>query len=187
MTLDQLIAKIKDDNPDVRTEAWLGAGEVGAPAMQPMAKLVAEGELEVGRAAKRAMWKIVRVVGAPDAKGKEAVVKELLTLLGDDQPAAVRREALWMISELGCCHTVDPVVKVLANKELREDARCCLERIPDDEAVAALEAALESVPDDFKINIAQSLRARGVAVSEDKYPCQKMVPTKQTAVKPVGR
>lgn len=190
MTLDELIAKIKSDSPDTRTDAWQKAGQVGAPAVKPLAKLVATGELEVGRAAKRGMWKIVRTVGAPGAKkpDKLAVLVQLIDLLDDAQPVAVRREVVWMISELcGGGPAVAPVAGLLKNKELREDARCCLERIPGDKSLGALKAALETVPDDFKINIAQSLRARGVDVSEEKYPCQKLVPTKKTAVKPVGR
>ena len=39
---------------------------------------------------------------------------------------------------------------------------------------------------DFKLAIAQSLRARGVKLSQDTYPCQKLVPTKQTKVQPVS-
>jgi len=190
MTLDELIAKIKSDSPDTRTEAWQKAGEVGAAAVKPLAGLVATGDLEVGRAAKRGMWKIVRTVGAPDAKkpDKLAVLMQLIDLLDDAQPVAVRREVVWMISELcGGGPAVAPVAKLLENKELREDARCCLQRIPGDKSLTALKTAMETVPDDFKINIAQSLRARGVEVSEEKYPCQKLVPTKKTSVKPVGR
>ena len=191
MTLDELIAKIKSDSPDTRTEAWQKAGQIGAPAVKPLAKLVATGELEVGRAAKRGMFKIVRTVGAPGvaADQRQAVERELADLLGDDQPVAVRREVLWMISELcgGKGSIPDKIAGLLGNKELREDARCCLERIPGDKSLELLKAALESVPDDFKINIAQSLRARGVEVSEEKYPCRKLVPTKKTSVKPVGR
>lgn len=189
MTPDELITKIKSDSPDTRTEAWLAAGEVGAPAIKPLASLVATGDLEVGRTAKRAMVKIVHTAGAPDAPAqqRQQVERELAALLGDGQPASVGREVLWMISELcgGKGSIPDKVAGLLRNQELREDARCCLERIPGDKSLAALKAALKTVPDDFKINIAQSLRARGVEVSEEKYPCQKLVPTKKTAVEPV--
>jgi len=186
LTLDALLERIKSDDANVRTDAWQAAGPVGAAAIKPLAGIVAGGELEVARAAKRAMWKIVRTVGAPGVTDeKAAVTKALLGLLGDDQPAAVRREALWMLSEIGGSESVSPIAALIANKELREDARAALERIPGAASLTALKAALESVPDDFKINVAQSLRVRGVEVPG--LPCQKLVPTKQTAVKPVGR
>ena len=191
LTLNTLVAKIKSDDPEVRTQAWLGAGRVGAVAIKPLAKLVAEGELEVGRAAKRAMWKIVRTAGAPDGgDAKQAVVEELIGLLGPQQPAAVQREVLWMLSEIGGDETVAAVREIpdgLKNKEIREDIRCCVERIPGRASIDALVEALEAAPNDFALAIAQSLRARGVEVDSEKYPCQKMIPTKQTSVKPVGR
>jgi hypothetical protein len=189
MTLDELISQVKSDNPDTRTAAWQGAGQVGAPAVKPLAKLVADGPLEVGRAAKRAMFKIVRTVGAPEGKkeDKDAVVNELAGLLGDDQPVAVRRDVLWMLSEIACCPTADKVARLLENKELREDARCCLQRVPGPASLAALKAALEAVPDDFKPAVAAALRVRGEQVSLEKYPDQKLVPAKKTGVQPAGR
>jgi len=191
LTLDELLDRIKSDDPNVRTEAWQAAGSVGCAAIKPLAKIVAGGELEVARAAKRAMWKIVHTVGAPgagDAKG--AVEAELIGLLGNDQPASVRREAFWMLSEIGGDDTVDAIRElpdILEDTEVREDARCCVERIPTEAAVEALKEGLEEAPAEFALAIAQSLRARGVEVDQAKYPCQKLVPTKQTSVKPVPK
>jgi hypothetical protein len=51
--------------------------------------------------------------------------------------------------------------------------------------LAALQTALQSAPDDFKLNVAQSLRARGAEVPG--LPCEKLKPTRPTQVKPVGR
>ena len=62
--------------------------------------------------------------------------------------------------------------------------RMVLERIPGDESLAALKEGLETLPEDFRLHIAQSLRNRGVEVDENRYPCQKMVPTRATRVKP---
>lgn len=209
LTLAALVANIRSDDPDVRTRAWLAAGTVGAPAIKPMAAVIRETEpvvarlagepkseelelaMETGRAAKRAMWQVVRTAGAPgrDAE-KKAVERELLDYLGADQPAAVRREVFWMLSEIGGDATIAAMRdhgEILDDKLLREDARSMVERIPGDAAVALLEEALWEAPDDFKINVAQSLRARGVKVDPEKYPCQKLVPTRSTSVKPVGR
>ncbi len=191
LTLDALLKGIKSDDPDVRTEAWLAAGQVGAPALAPLAKIVADGELEVSRAAKRAMWKIVRTVGAPgEGDGKAAAETELTGLLGEGQPDSVRREVLWMLSEIGGEKTIDAIREmpdVLENKAIREDARCCVQRIPGQAAVDALAEGLEASEDEFQLALAQSLRARGVEVDTQKYPCKKLVPTKETSVKPVSQ
>jgi HEAT repeat protein len=210
LTLDALLQRINSDDPDVRTEAWLAAGQVGAPAVKPLAKIVvqsdaevkrlqAEGKnkdqiaqpLEVGRAAKRAMWKIVRTVGAPGAgDAKKAVEDELIGLLGNEQPAVVRREVFWMLSEIGGDDTVAAIREIpgiLENKEIREDARCCVERIATPFAVRSLADGLEESEDEFRLALAQSLRTLGVEVDKERYPCQKLVPTKKTDVEPVSQ
>jgi HEAT repeat protein len=113
-------------------------------------------------------------------------VARLVELLGDDQPVVVRREVVWMLSEIGQgSQVVDPLAGLLTHQQLREDARMALERMPGDESVAALQAALETAASDFQLHIAQSLRKRGVDVDPQRYPCQKMVPTRRTEVKPV--
>ena len=182
--VNKLIAKIKDKSDRVRAEAWLGAGEVGAPAVRPLAAVMTDKDLEVARAAKRGLWKIVRHAGRPRARDeKRVVVAELNGLLNDDQPTPVRREVLWMLSEIGRNKSIEPIAALLSNKELREDARMVLQRIPGKRSLAALKAGLKVAPEDFKLNIAQSLRQRGVRVRG--LPCVKLVPTKKTNVKPV--
>lgn len=179
-----LLEKIQSGDSNVRTQAWQSAGEVGAPALKPLAKLVAEGQLEVGRAAQRAMWKIVRHTGRPGAPAaeKSQVVQQLNELLAEAQPVAVRRESLWMLSEIAGDESVDRVATLLGNQELREDARMVLDRIPGDKSLAALQAALEQAGDDFKFAVAESLRRRGVPTPG--IPSQKLVPTRgKTGVK----
>ena len=181
---DELIAGIKSDSAEQRTEAWQSAGEVGAPAVKPLAKVMTDNDLEVARAAKRALWQIVRHTGRPRAnKERRAVETELTELLGKGQPVAVRAEVLWMLSEIGGRNSMKPLARLLRNEDLREDARMALERIPTKRAVTVLKAGFEAAPEDFKPNIAQSLRKRGEEV--DGYPCQKLVPTKKTDVKPL--
>ena len=182
--IDKLIAKIEKGNDDERGEAWQGAWFYGAPAIKRLVPLMTHDDFNVARAATRGLWTIVRHVGRPGADGeREAAIAELLPLLDGDQPAAVLREVMWMVSEIAGDEAVDPVAALLGNDELREDARMVLQRLPGSRSLAALKAGLEAAPDDFKINIAQSLRARGVTVPG--LPCQKMVPTRQTTVKPL--
>lgn len=152
--------------------------------VKSLAKVMADENFEVARAAKRGLWKIVRHAGRPGAGDeKSAVIAELVVLLGDDQPASVRREVLWMLSEIARTKSIKPIAALLSNKELREDARMVLQRIPGRRSLAALRAGLKAAPKDFKINIAQSLRQRGVRVRG--LPCVKLVPTKKTNVKPL--
>jgi len=165
-TAEDLFTALQSQDPDVRTEAWLSAGMVGAAAIDGLAKLVIEGNLEVGRAAKRALWKIVRTAGAPDgAREKSLVLNQLLKLLDAAKPPSLRREVLWMLSEISSGKAdVDAVAELLSHPDLREDARCALERIPGDRSLAALKEGFARAPKDFKLNIAHSLRARGADV-----------------------
>ncbi len=165
--VDELIAKIKSQDEKVRTRAWLGAGQVGAAAVKPLAETMTDANREVALAAKRALAQIVHDAGRRGAEEqKKAVIAELPLLLGDGRPAAVRREVLWLISEIGGDESVNAVAALLTNPELREDARCVLQRIPGDKSLAALRAGLESLPADFRPAVAESLRA-GASRSAD--------------------
>lgn len=121
--------------------------------------------LEAARAAKKALAKIVRHAGRPGAgEDRTAAVAELLRLLDAGQPLMIRREAISLLSEIADDQVVAPLAALLNDPDLREDARLALERIPSGQSLDALQAGLAAVPNDFKINIAQSLRARGVDV-----------------------
>ncbi len=188
LTVDQLIAAITGDDEAARAAAWQNAASAGTGAVEPLAALITAENVETGRAAKRALWVIVRHVGRPGAEAeKRPVVTRLCALLGGSQPTAVQREALWMLSEIGGDEAVAAIREmpdILENTELREDALCAVERIPGDAAIAALQDGLDAAPEDFKPAMAHSLRVRGVEVPG--IPCQKLVPTKQTQVKPGG-
>ncbi|MHC1768012.1 MAG: hypothetical protein AB9869_27710 [Verrucomicrobiia bacterium] len=58
--VDDLIAKIKDKDDKVRGPAWQTAGPAGAPAVKPLAAVMSDPDFEIARAAKRALWQIVR-------------------------------------------------------------------------------------------------------------------------------
>jgi hypothetical protein len=141
-------------------------------------------DLEIARAAKRALWKIIRHAGRPNAaKEKRAVEAELVVLLGNNHPVSIRREVIWMLSEIGGRKAITPIARLITNTELREDARMALERIPTRRALQALKYRFKNAPEDFKPNLAQSLRKRGEEV--DGYPCQKLEPKKKTNLKPL--
>jgi len=189
LTLETLIVKIKDKDDKVRAAAWQAAGKVGAQALKPLAGVAKEGELEVSRAANRAMWQIVRYTGRPGADDeRKATVAALIEVFTDEQlPVQLRRDVIWMLSEIVTNDEFNPddAAEMFKDAEFRDDMRMALQRIPGAGAIAALRAGLEIVPDEFKPAIACSLRARGVDVPN--VPCVKLKPTKQTKVKPVGR
>lgn len=179
-----LIAKIKNPDDAVRGPAWQSAGKFGAAAVKPLAETMAAADRETARAARRALWKIVRYAGRPGAATEQKAVAARLVSLLTKTVTETRRELLWMLSEIGGDDAVAPVASLLSERELREDARAALQRIPGDKSLAALKSALATAPEDFRFALAVSLRARGEKVSG--YPSQKLVPTKQTEVKPVS-
>ncbi len=186
LTLDSLIENIQSDDATVRAAARDGAGPVGAQAVPPLAKIAASGELEVARAANRAIQNIVYYGGRPGAEDEaKAVAAELLKLLGDSQPLQLRRDVLWMTWQIAGEEAVEPVAALLANGDLHEDARMALERLPGENATAALKAALATAADADKPALAHSLRVRGVETPG--VPDLRLVPTKKTSVQPVGR
>jgi HEAT repeat protein len=141
---------------------------------------MADGDFELARKAKRALYRVVRHAGLPAAaRERRAVERELIRLLGSC-PSSVRREVVWMLSEIGSPRAVGPMAALLADKELREDARCALTRHPARSAVTALKSAFAAAPEEFKYALAESLRARGEKV--EGYPSRKLVPTARTTV-----
>jgi hypothetical protein len=81
-----------------------------------------------------------------------------------------------MLSEIGGDDAVAPMAALLTDKDVREDARCALMRLPGRKATAALKSAFDRAPEEFKFALAESLRARGEKVNG--YPSQKLVPTR---------
>lgn len=156
----------------------------GKASAASLAALLDDGDFEAARAAKRELKKRTLHAGRPGAEAERAaLIQALLPFLKGRQPAAVKREVLWLLAEIGGDETVPTVAALLADKTLREDARMVLDHIPGQKSFDALQAALATVPEDFKINIAQSLRHRGILVAG--HPCQKLVPTRKTNVKPL--
>ena len=178
--IERLLLGIKSLDPAVRGPAWQGAGPIGAPAVKPLVALLTDADFEISRSAKRALYQIVRHAGRPHAPVEaKAVEVELIPLLRSDS-VLVRREVLWLLSEIGGDAAVAPVAELLADKEVREEARCALTRVPGQKATAALKAALGSTPEEFRFALAESLRLRGEKV--DGYPSRKLEP--QSAANP---
>jgi HEAT repeat protein len=181
-SIQGLIERIQNPDEAVSGAAWQSAGPYGAAAVQPLAALMADADFELARKGKRALYLVVRHAGHPAAtKERRAVERELIAVLGSS-PTQVRRELVWMLSEIGSARAVGPMAALLTDQALREDARCALTRHPAPGAVKALKSALTTAPEDFKPALAESLRVRGVEL--EGYPSRKLVPTAQTTVAP---
>ena len=129
-----------------------------------------------------AMTKIYDYAGSLDRMGNDHdLFQEMVALLKSDA-VSVRREVLWMLSEIGDDDAIAPMAALLTDKEVREDARCALMRLPGARATAALKSAFGSAPEEFKPALAESLRRRGEKV--EGYPSRKLVPTRPTSVSP---
>jgi hypothetical protein len=181
MTPAELATALQSNDDKARTAGIEAAPQVGAPAIKTVSPLLASPDTETRRAANRALFKIVRDAGKPGAAAQaRAVEAALVDALQLSTSVPERRDVLWMISEIGGDSSVKPVAALLVNLELREDARCVLQRIPGKASLQALKDALRTVPEDFRDNIAESLRKRGEKVSG--HPSQRLVPSKPTSV-----
>lgn len=169
-----VVNAIRTGDDKTRGEAWQGAASLGATGVGPLSDLLVHEDFEVARSAKRAIWKIVRHAARPGAVAEaRAVEQALLPLLGHFS-AAVRREVLWMLSEIGGDETVAPIARLLQDREVRDDARSALQRIPGNQATMMLQVAMQTAPEEFRYNLAEGLRKRGVKV--EGYPSKKLQP-----------
>ena len=142
--LNEFIASIRSPDDKVRGPAWQSAEKMGSEAVKPLGEVMATSEdPEVTRAARRGLWRIVRHSGRPNAEEeRRAVQNALMALLSSSKPA-VKREVLWMLSEIGDAQAVAPMAALLKDSELREDARQSLLRIPGEASLAALKKAAQ--------------------------------------------
>jgi len=173
----QLIDQVRSAEESERQKALEAAKAAGPQAVAPLAEAMSSESPEVARAASRALWNLVHAQGAPGAEHQRQTGAKLVSLLGPETATEVRREILWMVSEL--CDTnqaVRSVAAVLEDPTLKEDARTVLERLPGKPAVAALKAGFVSADRDFKYALAASLRKRGARVKG--YPSQRLLPTR---------
>jgi HEAT repeat protein len=183
-SVEELIKRIKNPNDAAGGPAWQGAAACGAEAIQPLAELLLEPDMEVARSAKRALYCLTRHAGRPGADAEARAVEAALLPLLAHEKSAVSREVLWVLSEIGSDRAVAPMAALLANEQVREDARCALLRLPGERPTAALRAAFRTAPEDFKYALADSLRQRGLEV--EGYPSRKLVPSRQTTVTPIA-
>jgi hypothetical protein len=165
---DKFLADIRNANADVRYGAWSRAGEMDPEVVPQLGALLTADPAGVRKAAGEALKNMVHSVGKePGGSRRAAVVRQLIALIADGQPAWVRTVALRHLSLIGGDETVPVAVKLLRNAELQEEAAFCLERIPGSVSTAALMTALPVVDDGFKPRILAALGHRGAEQATD--------------------
>lgn len=169
-----VVETIRTGDDKTRGEAWQGAASLGPGGVRPLSDLLLHEDFEVARSAKRAIWRIVRHAARPGAEAEARAVEQALVPLLGHFSAAVRREVLWMLSEIGGDEAAGPVARLLQDREVRDDARCALQRIPGQQATTMLQTAMHTAPEEFRYNLAEALRKRGVKV--EGYPSKKLQP-----------
>ncbi len=154
---------------------------MGSQAVVPLLKLALDPDTEVARAAKRALWAIVRHAGRPGARKERKVILAHLVSALAEGPIFLRSELLWMVSEIGDGSVVKTVAQLLDDVGLAEPARCCLQRIPGREATRALSEAQERMDEPMRSALRLALRERGVRIQGHLEANR--LPTKQTDLK----
>lgn len=160
--LDQLIQNLKSADVDVRYAAWRSAGPAGAAAIVPIADLMASTDKGVVRSATEALGRVTHHAARPTASKNErrAVAQALLQVASAPRPRMVRAEALHQLGFVAEERNVPALARLLDDKEVREDARMALERIPGTQSLRALEDALRRAPADFQPNLLQGINNR---------------------------
>jgi HEAT repeat protein len=159
--LRAFLEQLQSSDGQVRYAAWRSAGPLGAAAVVPLADLMASPEKGVAKAAQEALKTVVHYAGRPGARAEaRAVAAELLKVAASARPYRVRAEALNGLGFIGDRRVVPGLAKLLEDREVREEARLALERIPGPAALRALREALRTGPADFKAHLEQSLYNR---------------------------
>ncbi|MBI3910288.1 MAG: hypothetical protein HY320_05065 [Armatimonadetes bacterium] len=159
--LQEFLEKIQSSDASVRYAAWRSAGPVGAPAVVPLADLMASADKGVVKAAQGALQGIVHYAARPGAREEaRSVSAELLKVAASSRPTRVRAEALHWLGFVGDQRAVLGIALLLGDAEVRDEARMALERMPGRAPRRALQQALETAPADFKPNLQQSLSNR---------------------------
>lgn len=180
--IEELIARIRKSSAEGTSPEWQTAGACGAGAIKPLAELTLDGNFETQRAAKRALAQVVHTAGNPNTRRAAKQAVTALVELTQHANATVRRQAVWLLSEIATEESIRPMARLLNDPEVREDARCALLRMPPKAARAALQNAFKQANDDFKYALADSLRLLGEKV--EGCPSRKGIPTGKTEVKP---
>ncbi|MEX2093130.1 MAG: hypothetical protein WD971_10660 [Pirellulales bacterium] len=106
---------------------------------------------------------VVAAHGKEDDRAK--LEEQFSAIVASDAPRAAKDYSCRKLMRIGTAACVPALAALLGDKELSHMARYALERIPSDEASAALRDALGKVGGELKIGVIASIGARGERAS----------------------
>ncbi len=162
----KFLARIRSSDAAERYAAWQSAGPMGADVINVLGELASSEDRGVALSATGAMEKIAHYSGRPGAQSEaQKVSSELLKIANSDRPRMVRSNALQLVGFIGDSKSVGGLVRLMKDKDLREDARLALERIPgslSESALKALTKAADENKEPFAENLKQSIYNRNL-------------------------
>lgn len=160
-----VLEQLQSPDDQVRLAALLKAPELGAAAVEPLAKVFEEGSQQARITAGQALTRIVHHAGRPGADAERAaVVAALVRLTAPGRSPPLRREAVHLIAFIGSAKEEVEAVELCLwdeDRHLAEYARMALERMPGKEAYTALENAVRRAPDQDRPELIYSLSKKG--------------------------
>ena len=100
-----------------------------------------------------------------DADAQKALAGRLAAVLGTDATQAAKDYVCRKLSLIGAADSVPALASLLPDEKLSHMARYALERMPCDEALAAMRAALDTTKGRTKVGVINSLGVRGDTAS----------------------
>lgn len=166
-TLNSLLAAIQHGDTNARVSAVKQSVLVGTSAIVPLGQIAGGDDPAAARAATEALSRIAYHAGRPKAgKERKDAVARLTELAQASYPRALRAQAVFLMGAIAGSEGVKPLALLLEDRDLAEDARMALTRIPGREAEAALRAALQKAPENRKGAFEQSLKHRAISMRE---------------------
>jgi HEAT repeat protein len=163
---NDLLANIQHGDTAARYAAVKQATLVGTDAIVPLADAHGGSDPAAAKAAGEAIRRIVHHAGRPGATAEtKSACAQLQRLAGKEYPREVRTNAIGFLGSIGDKDAVPALVALLPDKEVSEDARMALERIPGREADTALRTASRSMPESREA-LEQSLRHRNIRLKD---------------------
>ncbi|BCW98350.1 MAG: hypothetical protein KatS3mg024_1177 [Armatimonadota bacterium] len=163
MTARQLIEAIRGTDADARWSAAENAAGAGAEAIPELAQVMDGNDPEKAKAARVAMDRIALASTAPgDEERRRQVSEALAAVARGDGALAARRHAVRLLGLAGGEEACDTLAALIGQKDLREDARMALQRIPGKAADRTLERAARNAPAGYESALRRSLQDRKV-------------------------
>jgi len=138
------------------------AGEAAAPTMADLEAALGKVPAFKYGESRAALADAERMIPplATDAAQRKAIEKRLIALLNGEGTNDGKAFVCRQLSFVGSAEAVPSLAKLLPDKEMSHHARIAIERIPGDEAVAALRNALGKVQGALLVGVINSLGER---------------------------